>query len=459
MQIARPFSPLSSPFRSITIAALLSLSLLPLAGCKSQNAKIIEPFEDVDRPTSGWGLRKLQPGEYPDMKLAWMDKAGLEQAIDKSLQFLRAPSSRQWYPSSNPGDTITHDQVVATLDDVKNMLHQNLTPDQFQQNILTRYDVYTSIGYNDKGDVWFTGYFTPTYYGSTTRTAEYQYPIYSRPSDLQTDPISGKTLGQYPTRAELAASGKLNGSALLWFKKPIEPFMVQVQGSAKVILTNGQTVFVGYAGSNGREHKGLGTQLRDSGKIDPKHVSLPAVLAYFDQHPDELNTDIMKDDRMTFQKIYTAAEVREWPTGSLNVQVTPDRTLATDKDIFPRASLTFINVAKPDASGTLSPYQGLVLDQDTGGGIRAAGRADIYMGADAAAGQKAGEEFAQGRLYYVFLKPELINPALYPDLRNGTGAVPTVPPPGRGRGATPPAPRTTGSRGGDEMFPGAVNPR
>ena len=384
MQTARTFSPI----RSISIATLLSLSLLPLTGCKTHNAQIIQPFEDVDRPTSGWGLRKLSPGEYPDMKLAWMDKAGLEQAIDKSLQFLRAPSSHQWYPSSNPGDTITHDQVVATLDDVKSMLHQNLTPDQFQQNILTRYDVYTSVGYNNKGGVWFTGYFTPIYYGSPTRTAEYQYPIYSRPSDLQTDAITGKTLGSYPTRSELAASGKLTNNALLWFKKPIEPFMIQVQGSAKVILPNGQTEFVGYAGSNGREHKGLGTQLRDAGKIDPKHVSLPSVLGYFDQHPDELNSYIMKDERMTFQKVYTAAEVREWPTGSLNVQVTSDRTLATDKDIFPRASLTFINVAKPDNSGTLAPYQRVVVDQDTGCGIRAAGRADIYMGADTAAGQR-----------------------------------------------------------------------
>jgi len=89
---------------------------------------------------------------------------------------------------------------------------------------------------------------------------------------------------------------------------------------------------------------------------------------------------VLNDDRFTFQKIYSAAEIAEWPTGSLNVQVTTDRSLATDKDIFPRASLTFIDVPKPSLSGALLPYQGFVLDQDTGGGIRAAGRADIYMG-------------------------------------------------------------------------------
>ncbi len=446
-------------------AAALSLLLLPFAGCKSQNARVIDPFaDDVDRQTSGWGLRKLQPSEYPDMKLAWMDKAGLEDAINKSLQFLATPSSRRFYPSSNPGDTITHDQIVATLDDIKDMLHRNISAEEFQQSILSRYDVYTSIGYNDKGDVWFTGYFTPTYYGSKTRTAQFQYPIYSRPTDLQTDPITGKVMGDYPTRSGSAKpTGKLKGLELLWFKKPLEPFMIQVQGSAKVILPDGTAEYVGYAGSNGREHKGLGTQLRDAGKIDPKHVSLPAVMAYFDQHPDELNEDVMKDDRFTFQKVYTAAEIKEWPTGSLNVRVTPDRSLATDKDIFPRASLTFINVAKPDSSGALAPYQGLVLDQDTGGGIRAAGRADIFMGWSPNDEARAGEQFAQGRLFYVFLKPELINPSLQPDLRNGAGPAPTVPPPGVngntvGRGRPPiPASRAPAT-GGDAMFPGAVNP-
>ena len=418
-----------------------------LGGCKSQGGTFIDPFaENVDNPTSGWGLRKLDPKDYPDMRTAWMDKTNLERAIRKSLEFLAKPSSRTFYPSNNPGDTITHAQEVATLNDTLNMMQRGLTPDQFQQEILTRYDVYTSVGYNNKGDVWYTAYFTPYYNGSRTRTAEYQYPIYSRPADLVTDPLTGQVQGAYPTRKELTASGKLKGLELLWFKKPMEPFMIQVQGSAKVHLTDNTDVLVGYAGSNGREHKGLGTQLRDAGKIDPKHLSLPAVIAYFDEHPNELDPYVLNDDRFTFMKIYTAEEAREWPTGSLNEQVTDDRSLATDKNIFPRASLTFVNVG---SSGTLPAKQALMLDQDTGGGIRAAGRADIYMGQGPAAGARAGQEFAQGRLYYIFLKPEL------------TGTVPTGAASAPAR--TPATPATPGRApaapsGGGDMFPGAVRP-
>lgn len=445
-------------------AALLSLTLLTLAGCKSQQATIIDPFNpDVDRPTNGWGLRKLDPRDYPDMRAAWSDKNNLEKAIDKSIKFLSAPSSTRFYPSGLPGDTITHDQVLASLLDTKDMLHKNLTPDQFQQQLLARYDVYTSIGYDDKGSVWFTGYYTPIYYGSQTRTAEFQYPVYSRPADLQSDPITGEVHGTYPTRAELTQSGKLRGLELMYFRKPIEPFIIQVQGSAQVVLPNGQRVFLGYAGSNGREHKGLGSELVKEGKIDKKHLSLPAVLAYFDAHPDELNQYVMRDDRFTFLKVYGP---EEWPSGSLGVQVTQERSLATDKSIFPRASMTFVDVAKPAPSGESVPYKGFMLDQDTGGAIRAAGRADMYMGIGPQAGELAGRQFAEGRLFYLFLKPELVNTVQLPARRP---TAPAAPAPRNGARPSTPATPATPARGnppanntvprptsGDEMFPGAV---
>ena len=50
-----------------------------------------------------------------------------------------------------------------------------------------------------------------------------------------------------------------------------------------------------------------------------------------------------------------------------------------------------------------STYQWM-LDQDTGGAIRAPGRADLYLGAGNRATALAGEQAEEGRLYYFFLK-------------------------------------------------------
>jgi membrane-bound lytic murein transglycosylase A len=436
-----------SPLNKAVFSAL-ALSIALLGGCSHKQTQIVPQIEtDIDKPVEGWGLRKLDPSEYPDMKAAWADKTNLERAIDKSLQYLELKkrdgsfATAHFYPSNNPGDTITHAQVRATLYDIKHMLHENMTPEQFQEQLATRYDVYTSKGYNDKGDVWFTGYYTPVYQGSLTPTSEYQYPVYRRPADLHSDPITGEVIGSYPTRRELVSSGKLRGLELVYFKKPIEPFIIQVQGSAKVMLPNGKPIYLGYAGHNGGQHRGLGSELVKEGKIDKKHLSLPAVLQYFDEHPDELNDYMMRDDRFVFLKEYSS----EWPAGSLGVQVTADRTLATDKSIFPRASLTFIDVPKPTMGGETLPYRGFVLDQDTGGAIRAAGRADIYMGIGEAAGKLAGHQYAQGRLYYLFLKPSLI------------GQVGDLRPAPMPKNVTPGTPRKGKAPAGtDEMFPGAV---
>jgi membrane-bound lytic murein transglycosylase A len=49
-------------------------------------------------------------------------------------------------------------------------------------------------------------------------------------------------------------------------------------------------------------------------------------------------------------------------------------------------------------------FQQFMLDQDTGGAIRTAGRADIYLGTGPRAERLAGTTQAEGQLYYLFLK-------------------------------------------------------
>ena len=46
-----------------------------------------------------------------------------------------------------------------------------------------------------------------------------------------------------------------------------------------------------------------------------------------------------------------------------------------------------------------------MLDQDTGGAIRAPGRADLYLGAGPMSELLAGRQKNEGQLYYFFLKP------------------------------------------------------
>jgi membrane-bound lytic murein transglycosylase A len=92
----------------------------------------------------------------------------------------------------------------------------------------------------------------------------------------------------------------------------------------------------------------------------------------------------------------------------MGFQVTPRVTLATDKSIFPRGGVTMVHVPMTGFDGKLHEQLRLMVDQDTGGAIRAPGRSDIYYGVGQLARTQAGYQMAEGQLYYFFLKPQFV---------------------------------------------------
>ena len=87
--------------------------------------------------------------------------------------------------------------------------------------------------------------------------------------------------------------------------------------------------------------------------------------------------------------------------------MTAYRSLATDKAIFPRGGLCFVDTPADWAKLTSGvQVRHTMLDQDTGGGIRTAGRADIYLGVGDDAEALAGDTVVEGQLYYLFLREE-----------------------------------------------------
>ena len=95
-----------------------------------------------------------------------------------------------------------------------------------------------------------------------------------------------------------------------------------------------------------------------------------------------------------------------WPAGSLGVKVSPKASLATDKKIYPRGGIVLVSTRAVTLARGHEDFLRFMMDQDTGGAIRAPGRADIFMGIGRAAETLAGGQYAEGTLYYFFLKPE-----------------------------------------------------
>lgn len=409
------------------ICALLLSSLLLSTGCKQTPppAKSLDYSREL--PPGELALRKIPPAMYPDFSKMQTDRAALVRAIDQSLVYLNAPSSQRFFPYLD----ITHERAVATLKTLREIASQP-NPD-WNGEIRRRFDVYQSVGAprgdelvsptpapGYSGEVLFTGYFTPIYNASLTRTGPYQWPLYKRPADLVSDetgeavyrraddgkagtsvggtPLAPVAANRYWTRAEIEQGGKLAGQELVWLASRWEAYVVTVQGSARLKLTDGRTLEIGFHGTNGHDYVSPGRQMLADKVITRDQLTLKGLGQYFADHPEAMDRYLLLNPRTTF-----FTERPGGPFGKLNVPVTAFATVATDKQVYPRAMPAFL-VTSIGGSAGARPFAGFMLDQDAGGAIRSAGRADIYMGIGAAAEQQAGRQLHPGKLYYLAVK-------------------------------------------------------
>jgi len=142
--------------------------------------------------------------------------------------------------------------------------------------------------------------------------------------------------------------------------------------------------------------------IRD-GIIDRHQASMDSIRRYFSMHPDKLQSYLNRNERYTFFSMRTAAA-----SGSLGVPLTPGRSIASDRQIFPAGALSYIitSVPSPPASGrgTATPWSGFVLNQDEGGAIIGTSRVDLFWGTGAQAEYMASRMKNPGMLYYLVLK-------------------------------------------------------
>lgn len=384
-------------------AALLGL-LVTLVGCPPAEPIPLggppQDGKDYDRalPPGRLALRKItDPSQIPDFTDAFRNAQNpdLRAAIERSLHYLSKRSSQRFFPY---GD-VSHDRAVESLRAFLDVLSQARDADEFNRIVRERFDVYISVGCDDRGTVLFTGYYTPIFDGRLTRGGGFDYPIYKLPRGFQKDGEGNPLGGPWRTRREIESGGLSDGDALVWLRDRFQTYVVTVQGSGQIRMADGRIFEIGYAGNNGHEYKSIGMELVEDGKIAKEELSLQAMLDYFHSHPQDIDTYCWRNDRYVFFQPAPGG-----PFGCLNEKVVPLCSIATDKEIFPRACLAMIDSALPDDSGRSAAYKGFACDQDRGAAIRAAGRCDVFMGVGDAAGRRAGFTYNEGKLYYLFIK-------------------------------------------------------
>jgi membrane-bound lytic murein transglycosylase A len=248
-----------------------------------------------------------------------------------------------------------------------------------------------------------TAYYEPELPAVRARDATFRYPLYARPTDLvEADPgaldtacrcrhIAGRVdhgkLAAYPTRAEIDG-GALDGRGLelAWTDDPISLFVLHVQGSGLLRFPDGTRIGARFAGTNGRPFRSLASILIARGLLTRNHASIADIRRALESLPEDQRRALIDDNP---RYVFFRLSAEGGPRGSLGVELTPGRSVATDPRLVPMGALAY--VVTPTA-------RRFVVSQDTGAAI-VGPHADLFLGAGEEAGEVAGRTRDTGTMY------------------------------------------------------------
>jgi membrane-bound lytic murein transglycosylase A len=262
-----------------------------------------------------------------------------------------------------------------------------------------------------------TGYYEPLLRGSRERSEIFATPLYRRPADLlvvdlgevipelKGKRVRGRVLGNkvvpYHSRAATREAPGLAGHEIVWIDDALDAFLLEVQGSGRVLLTTGETIRLQYADQNGHPYRSIGRYLADQGAMPLEQVNMPAIRAWLQQNPQRLKEVLDSNPSVVFFQEARIDDPTVGPRGAQGLPLTAGRSIAVDPRFVPLGAPVFLATTQPSSDARL---QRLVVAQDTGGAIRGPVRADLFFGFGAEAGAQAGMMKQDGEMWLLWPK-------------------------------------------------------
>ena len=284
--------------------------------------------------------------------------------------------------------------------ELKNLIKQELTP-------------FTIVGAEQgegegKSEGLFTGYYEASVKGAFKKSAKYKYPLLGRPTDLievnladfgiTSDKnhffarVAKDKLVPYFERKKIERD--LNAPVLMWLDNPVDLFILQIQGSGRVLLENGKEVKVGYAASNENPFTSIGKEMIAAGHLSADEANMPNIRKWLLANPKKAKGLMNKNHRYIFFKKTKGVG----PFGAMGIPLTAKRSMAVDPVYIPLGVPLWLDTTDSDGA----PLQRLVLAQDVGSAIKGPVRGDFFWGFGEEAFARAGTMKAKGT-YYVLL--------------------------------------------------------
>jgi membrane-bound lytic murein transglycosylase A len=361
-------------------------------------------------------LHALEATEWPGDLQDDLDPASLVTALGRSLQYLtKLPPDTEFTfgPQKVPATKLIT-SYTALIEQVTAQGASALQPSSLRRN----FDLFESKA----PSVLFTGYFEAELRASRTQTPEYNYPLYRKPEDLLLIDLPQFITKQpevtlpallrgrinergrvvpYFSRAEIDFENKLQGKnlELAWTNDPVGAFFLHIQGSGVLQFEDGTSAGISYAEANGHPYRPIGKLLIEQNILTRENVSMQSIQKFLRENPAR------QEDVFRYNPSYIFFRERpDGARGSLDLPLTNGRSIATDQSLFPRGALALIDIPQLPPGIAPTRISRLVVNQDTGGAIRGAGRVDLFTGRGTAAEELAGRLNQRGRLWFLVPK-------------------------------------------------------
>lgn len=277
---------------------------------------------------------------------------------------------------------------------------RNICEAEFSAAINENFAIYRPLpkegerGYKEKKS-YFTSYYTPDFRGSYEKTAEYKNPIFALPKNEEDRKLS---------RVEIDLDRKLDGKNLefMWVKETLfDIYFMHIQGGGRVVLPDGSTTYLSYAGKNGQKFEFVSKYLIESGLMERGKTNYFTQRAFLEEHPEHQRATYAT---APFFIYFTETNVE--PHGLDEISLTEGRSLAWDNTVYKTLGvINFIKTVKTVRNeGSKKPFGRFFLAQDTGSAIRGNARADLYWGYGEEALFVASKLLEVGEQYFLIKK-------------------------------------------------------
>lgn len=248
-------------------------------------------------------------------------------------------------------------------------------------------------GGDQKGNVFFTGYFTPTVKVKKTKDTKYKYPIYSYPEDWE---------GKLPSRLQIDGEGALEGKnlELAYASDPFDIYVMQLQGTGSVeFVDTKERMLFEYAGKNNHRYRNIQWFFKNRDDISLRNLSMDGIRRFVKKHPQ------LRDSILFFNPSYTFFSPKKGLVkGAARVPLLETVSIAADPRYFPLGSV-FLAALPVYKNGKITHHQyRLLLPQDVGGVVKGPGHVDVYHGVGAVGKANAMALHHYGRMWLLLPK-------------------------------------------------------